>query len=256
MSGNLQSIWRYPIKGFTPEPLEGVTLAAGEHVPFDRLFAVENGPSGFDPATPRHISKQKFTVLARFPAVARIRTAFDDATGFLQAEAPGAPPFEGDLNQPDAAAAFAGWLAVVLGEDARGPLRVLHAPRAHRFMDDEEGFVSIINLASVRALEAAVGRPVDPLRLRANLYVDGWPAWAEDATPGGSIQVGTVRMKIAKTITRCVATHVDPATGERDMELVRNLFESFGHTHCGIYASVTEGGRLSCGDVARLDAPA
>ena len=74
-----------------------------------------------------------------------------------------------------------------------------------------------------------------------------------------------VALKVAKPIVRCVATHVDPDSGERDIEVVRGLFDGFGHTHCGVYASVTTGGPIRRGDPvavretvapAREDAPA
>jgi len=250
LNGAVESIWRYPVKGFTPEPLDAVTLSPGEALPFDRLYAVENGPSGFDPSAPRHIPKQRFTVLARIPRVALIRTALDDASGRLRAEAPSRDPFEGELDDPAGALAFAAWLAAFLGEDVSGPLKVLRAPAAHRFMDDEEGQVSLINLASLGALEAAIGRRVDPLRLRGNIYIDGWTPWAEDALVGREFDLGSIRFRGIKTITRCVATHVDPTTGERDMDLVRGLFDAFGHAHCGVYAHVVRGGRLGRGVLA------
>jgi uncharacterized protein YcbX len=248
--GVLESIWRYPIKGFTPERLASIILTAGGHVPFDRVYAVEDGPCGFDPTAPKHVSKQKFTVLAKIAAVARIRTAYDDATGQLRAEAPGPERFVGDLNDPDTAQDFANWLKAVLGDEAQGPLQVLKSPPAYRFMDHPQGYISIINLQSVKALEAKVGRPVDPLRMRSNLYVEGWPAWAEDAFVGETLQIGGARLKIVKTITRCVATHVDPTTGERDMDLARALYDVFGHTHCGLYAKVETGGVIAPGDAA------
>jgi len=69
------------------------------------------------------------------------------------------------------------WLAALLGEAAVGPLRVIDGA-GHRFLDHPLGHISVINLASLRDLEARLGRPVDPLRFRANLYVEGWPAWA------------------------------------------------------------------------------
>ncbi len=71
MSGHAAAIFRHPIKGFTPEALPSVQLAPGEGFPFDRLYAVENGPSGFDPAEPAFVPKQKFTVLAQIPKVRR-----------------------------------------------------------------------------------------------------------------------------------------------------------------------------------------
>ena len=48
----IDAIYRYPVKGLSPQRLQQVALSAGETVPADRLYAIENGPSGFDPARP------------------------------------------------------------------------------------------------------------------------------------------------------------------------------------------------------------
>src|ERR1700756_3920825 len=37
---------RYPVKGLTPEPLPRAALRAGQTLPADRRYAIENGPSG------------------------------------------------------------------------------------------------------------------------------------------------------------------------------------------------------------------
>ncbi len=254
MVGSVQSIWRHPVKGFTPEPLDTVMLSAGACFPFDRLYAVEDGPSDFDPAAPKHISKQKFTVLAKIAAVAKVRTRFDDATGVLEASYDGMAPIRACLEQEAGREAFAAWLTQVLGEEARGRLKVLPAPGAHRFMDDVQGFVSIINLASVRDLAGRIGRPVDPRRFRANVYVEGWPAWSENQASGGRVRLGEAEATVVKPIVRCVATHVDPDSGERDLDIVRALFETYGHRLCGVYVSVAKSGRVRLGDEAALDA--
>ena len=47
----IHSIYRYPVKGLSPEALPRIALAPGETVPGDRLYAIENGPSGFDPSS-------------------------------------------------------------------------------------------------------------------------------------------------------------------------------------------------------------
>lgn len=251
MTAKIAAIYRHPVKGFTPEPLDAVDLAEGAYFPCDRIYAVEDGPSGFDPAAPVHISKQKFTVLAHIAEVAQVRTAYDEATGVLAASAPGRAPFAGDLRGEPGRAAFAAWLADFLGEAARGPLKVFEAVApAHRFMDSRSGFVSIINLASVRDLEARLGRRLDPLRFRANFYVQGWDAWVENDWTGRGLRLGEADLEVLKPIVRCAATHVDPATGERDVEVVKGLFDNYGHMFCGVYASVTRGGAARIGDAA------
>ena len=63
--------------------------------------------------------------------------------------------------------------------ELRGPPKVLSRRKAHSFSDVAKKVVSIINLASVAAVETATGAAVDPLRFRGNIYVSGWPAWHE-----------------------------------------------------------------------------
>lgn len=247
-AGVVASIHRHPVKGFTPERLARAALEVGATFPCDRLFAVEDGPSGFDPAHPAHVSKMRFAVLAKIAEVAKARTRYDEASGVLHATAGGMAPFAGDLSQAAGRAAFEAWLGDLLGEAAQGPLKVIEGPGAHRFMDSRHGFVSIVNLASVRDLAARVGRPLDPLRFRANLYVDGWPAWAENGWTGRTLSIGEARATVLKPIVRCAATSVDPATAERDIDVPAALFEHYGHVLCGLYVNVVEGGVVAEGD--------
>ncbi|MDP3746156.1 MAG: MOSC N-terminal beta barrel domain-containing protein [Phenylobacterium sp.] len=255
MIGHIAALYRHPVKGFTPERLDHADLTLGGPFPCDRLYAVENGPSGFDAAAPGHISKQKFTVLAAIPEVAKARTAYDEATHTLRATAPGQPDFTGAMSDAAGQTAFAGWLGGLLGEEAQGPLRVIQAT-GHRFMDHPLGHVSIINLATVRDLEARIGKPVDPLRFRGNVYVEGWPAWVENDWAGRELMVGFARVKVFKPIVRCAATHVDPTTAERDMDVVKALFDNYGHMNLGIYVHVADGGRLTVGDACTEPEPA
>jgi uncharacterized protein YcbX len=253
MEARIAALYRHPVKGFTPERLQAADLTAGACFPCDRLYAVEDGPSGFDPAAPAHISKMKFTVLAKIPAVAKARTAYDEATGVFRCAAEGRPDFAGDLRTADGRAGLEAWLTDLLGEDLSGRLRVVEGPGDYRFMDSRSGYVSIVNLASVRDLEAKLGVPIDPLRFRANLYVEGWPAWVENDWTGRTLTVGGATAEVLKPIVRCAATHVDPVTAERDIELVKALFDTYGHMFCGIYLNVTQGGRVAEGDLLKLD---
>ena len=247
-NGHVAGLFRHPVKGFTPEPLQAVALAPGQGFPFDRVWAVENGPSGFDPAQPAWISKSKFAVLAQIPKVAAARTRLDEAAGVLHAAAPGVREIAVRLGDPAGREAFAAWLTRLLGEDAAGPLKVVEAPPEHRFTDHPHGQVSIINLASVRDLSRRMGVELDPLRFRANLYVEGWPAWAEHGWTGRALMLGWARAQVLKPIVRCVATHVNPATAERDQEVTKALYDNFGDMHCGVYVQVTSAGAVGLGD--------
>jgi uncharacterized protein YcbX len=120
-------------------------------------------------------------------------------------------------------------------------------------MDDRKGAVSVVNLASVRDLEARLGCAIDPLRFRANVHIEGWPAWSElDFGAGAELRLGEATARVVKPIVRCAATHVDPATGERDIDLVPALHAHYGRMTCGLYLNVAWGGEVAVGDRAGL----
>jgi uncharacterized protein YcbX len=108
--------------------------------------------------------------------------------------------------------------------------------------------VSIINLASVAAIAGLIGRPVDPLRFRGNLYVEGWPAFGELDLVGREIAIGSARGRIVKRIVRCAATNVEPGTGIRDLDIPHRLMQHLGHSDCGVYAEVVAAGQIAAGD--------
>ena len=257
MSGRIAGLYRHPIKGFTPEAINATHLDVGGYFPCDRIYAVEDGPSGFDPATPAHISKMRFAVLAKIPALARARTRYDDISGRLSVMTGGRLLFEGTLATPEGRAEFEIWLAEFLKHEAPEhdavPLKVLVAPDRHRFADSRKGFVSVLNLESVRDLERRFGKVVDPARFRANVLVEGWPAWSEYGREAGTpLRLGGAQLKLLADIDRCAATHVDPKAGIRDIDMVPELFAHNGHICCGVYAEVSNSGSVVVGDPALL----
>jgi uncharacterized protein YcbX len=187
-------------------------------------------------------------MLMRNERLARLDTHFDDATHMLTVREGARAAARGDLRTPAGRQAIEAFFAGFCADELRGPPRVLHAP-GHSFSDVAKKVVSIINLASVAAIETLVGAPVDPLRFRANLYVDGWPAWGEFELLGQTLAIGAqARLKVVKRIGRCAATDVEPGTGIRDMTIPPTLMRSFDHADCGIYAEVIAGGPIAAGD--------
>jgi uncharacterized protein YcbX len=246
-AAKVEAIYRYPVKGLTPEPLARAALAVGATVPGDRMYAIENGPSGFDPATPRHQAKQRYLMLMKNERLATLRSRYDDATRILVIEREGREAARGDLGTPAGRAAIERFFAGFSAADLRGPPRVLQAA-GFSFSDVAKKVVSIINLASVAAIKTAVGAPVHPLRFRGNVYVAGWPAWHEFDLMGRQIAIGSARLRVVKRIVRCAATNVDPDTGMRDLSIPETLLRTFGHADCGIYAEVVAAGEIATGD--------
>ncbi len=244
---NVAALYRYPVKGLSPEPIASAEVTPGNTIPFDRAYAVENGPSGFDSAAPRPLPTIAFLMLMRNERLAALSTRYDDATATLSIDAGGKTVAEGQLDTPEGAAAIEQFLAGYMGPEMRGAPRVLSAA-GHSFSDAGENLVSLINLESVRDLEAHTGVPVDPLRFRGNLHVAGLPAWSEFDWVGRRITVGSVEFEAMRPIERCAATNVNPATAARDLAIPRTLLQAYGHAYCGVYLKVASAGRLAVGD--------
>jgi MOSC domain-containing protein len=243
----ITGVYRYPVKGLTPEPLARAELKLGQTFLADRRYAIENGPSGFDPAAPAWLAKPHFLMLMRDEWLAGLRTHFDDATNVLTIRHNGKVAAQGDLETAEGRAAIERFFSTVFAGQIKGPPKLLSSP-GHSFSDVARKVVSIINLASVRAIENMVGAPVHPLRFRANLYVEGWPAWSEFDLIDRTLAIGATRLKVVKRIVRCAAVNVDPDTAERDLAIPQALQRRLGHGDCGIYAEVVTGGTIAVGD--------
>jgi uncharacterized protein YcbX len=243
----IDAIYRYPVKGLSPQRLTRVALSPGQTLPADRLYAIENGPSGFDPAAPAYFPKQRFLMLMRNERLAALRTDYDEANHTLTIQWEGREAARGDLRSKEGRLAIEAFFRRFMPNDLRGPPKVLSG-EGHSFSDVAKKVVSIINLASVAAVETAAGAPVHPLRFRGNIYVAGWPAWHEFDLLDRVLTIGDARLRVVKRIQRCAATEVDPDTGIRDVAVPRTLMDNFGHADCGVYAEVIAGGEIASGD--------
>src|SRR6202051_2135838 len=203
-SAQIAGIFRYPVKGLTPEPLPRGSLSVGQPLFPDRRYAIENGPSGFDPAEPKWMPKPHFLMLQRDEWLAALQTHFDDASHVLTIRRGGGIVAQGDLVTAEGRRAIEQFFARTFAGEIQGPPKVLTSP-GHSFSDVARKVVSIINLASLRAIENLVERPVHPLRFRANLHVEGWPAWHEFDLLDRTLAIGGARLKVVKRITRCAA---------------------------------------------------
>lgn len=247
MEARVTALYRYPVKGFSPEPLARAEIAEGDTMPYDRAFAIENGQSGFDPAVPRYLPKSRFLMLMRNERVATFRTRFDERSGAFSVWRDGVLQIEASLATAEGRAELELWVTDNFPDELRGPPRILSAA-GHSFSDKAGKLLHLVNLASVRALEGKLGRAVDPLRFRPNIVVDGAPAWSEFDWAEGGVRLPGIRLGGESRTTRCAATNVDPQSGARDMEIPRALEALYGHADFGIYMRAETPGSIAVGD--------
>jgi MOSC domain-containing protein len=250
VSARVTAIYRYPVKGLSAEPMENVALSAGKPLPFDRAWAIENGPSRFDPDDPKPVPDISFLILMRDERLAALEARFEEETQRLILSRGGQQVTSGQLTSPAGRQIIEQFFAAFMSERLRGRPKVVSAP-GHSFM--EGGRIHLINLATLRELERAMGRPVDPIRFRANIVIDGAEPWAELDWVGKEIAAGPIRFEVTERTSRCAATNVNPATATRDMDIPAAIRRQWRHTDFGVYVEVVQGGELAVGDA--VDAP-
>ncbi len=247
----IEAIYRYPVKSLSPEAVTRTTLRPGEGLPLDRAFALAHGSTAFDPAQPRHLSKQKFLNLMQNEKLATLTTRFDEASRELTVVRDGRQVARGQVDQPVGRRLIEQFFAAYMAGEVRGSPRLVQAP-GHSFSDVPINCLSLINLASVRDLERIAGAAIDPLRFRGNIYIDADTPWVEFDWCGREITVsgaeGPVRLQGLDRIERCAAIDVDPATGARDLHLPKALQRGYGHVDMGIYVKAVTGGTVAVGD--------
>ncbi len=227
----------------------------------DRRFALALGTTAFDPGYPEPMDKSRFLMLRRTEALAALSTWYDPEEGTLSIVAPERGGLLAELGTPDGRTAVKGFFDAYVGDACQGGTRLVEAA-SHKFTDVGHlsptlmRAVSVINMASVRDLAHRTGLAIDPLRFRANIYLEGLPAWAELDWLDDDLAIGTARFRCVRLTRRCAAIDVDPATGLRDMKLTGALVSLYGHPHCGVYLEVVGDGAFGLGTtVIRVPRP-
>lgn len=248
MTARIAAIHTFPVKGLSAQPVQSVALSPGGTLPHDRRFAILHRATTFDPTEPSWKPKSNFLTLMRDEKLATLEAVFEPETCMLELRRAGKRVARGKIDTQTGRLLIDQFLsAYMAGTSAPGPYKLAESP-GHAFTDIPDKAVSLINLASVKDIERVTKAPVDPVRFRGNLLLDGLEPWAENTFVGKRLTIGGTTLEVFQTITRCAATEVNPATGERDMNLLKALSSGFDHVVCGVYARVVEGGTVSVGD--------
>lgn len=251
MAVTLAEIRRYPVKGLNGESLPATMLAADEGIAHDRRFALAHSASRFDRSNPKWMPKTQFLQLMNDERLAMLDARFDCDSGYLAIHRGGRQVARGDVTQPLGRILIEQFMDAFIEAGPHGNPHIVEVPGA-MLSDVPEKYLSIANLASVRDIERVARAPVDPRRFRANLHLDGLPAWAEMSWPGQEIAIGDARLEIVRTFERCAATQVNPETAARDLNLLKILQQGFGHVVCGVYARIVSGGEITKGDTVTV----
>lgn len=235
MTAEVVALYRYPVKGFTPERCERLTVLPSDRVAGDRVLAIRfaDAPVGPDD----WCRKYNGVVLANTPGIARLLTTFDherlrlriaegDAVVVDESLEPG-----GRQRIVDAITEYVLGLSVnpLRDHPERLPLRLVGDGLTPRYQDNEGGQITLHSRASLAAVAAAIGdADLSETRFRSNIAIDGVDAWAEQGWMERDLHIGAAALSVVKPKVRCLATHANPDSGDYDQPVMQTLVRAFG----------------------------
>jgi uncharacterized protein YcbX len=240
----IKNIYRYPIKGLSAEALLDAYLQAGKSLKDDRRFAIALGSTNLDLGNGGWMAKNYFLMQAKNPKLTQLETKYDPGTQTLKIFRNGKIVSRGQLTTLIGRTTIENFLTAYMGDEARGTLKVFETQTGQMLSDQSSPLVSLINLASIRDISRITGMEINPIRFRGNINFECTDPWLENDLVGRTLKVGTAMLKVVAPVSRCVATHINPELSKSDVNILKALQCSFGHTNCGIFAEVTQTGTI------------
>jgi uncharacterized protein YcbX len=259
---NVVALYRYPVKGFTPEACKTLTVLGEGKIAGDRVLGIRFADT--KAADNQWSKKTGMVALINTPGLARLQVGFDERRLRMSIRLENAVLVEEGLT-PEGRKRIGAVLADYVltldenplsGHPERLPLRVIGDGFTPRYHDEEAGRVTLHGRGSLQALAVALGTEVSELRFRSNIAVDGLEAWEEQDWVGREVRIGAVRFDVVKPKTRCLATHADPKTGQRDLPILTTLTQKVGQENPTFAVAISPngtGGQIHIGDPVTLD---
>lgn len=257
----VRALYRYPVKGLTPEPVEILRVLPGGRVAGDRVlnFRFADAPVG----DAEWCRKYHGVVLANTPGLAPLKVSFDDVKGRVIIRLGQDVLADESLDDSGRARLVAALASYVEGlpdnplrdQQQRLPIKLVGDGVTPRYQDNEGGQVTLHGRASIQSAGVAFGdEQHDERRYRHNIVVDGADAWEEQTWVGRRLRIGSVEFESIVPKVRCLATHANPESGLRDLPVMQLLMQKFGQQQptFGIGMLSAMGGEIRVGDAVSL----
>ncbi|MGZ5153681.1 MAG: MOSC domain-containing protein [Burkholderiales bacterium] len=228
------ALYRYPIKGFTPEVCDALTVLEEGRIAGDRALAFRFADSGLPVSA--WSKKYGFAVLVNAPGLAQLTTRFDPESRQLRVSKGDSVLVEAALDESGRKRIAAAIERFVLGlpenplagHPERLPLELIGDGVTPRYQDSERGEITLHSRESLTAVANALGDSnLSEIRFRSNIAIEGVAAWQEQDWVGRTLRIGAVEFNVVRPKVRCLATHANPRTGERDAPVMQTLVRAF-----------------------------
>jgi uncharacterized protein YcbX len=256
------ALYRYPVKGFTAESCNALTVLEEGRIAGDRALGFRFADSGLPDTT--WSRKSGYAVLANTPQLARLTTRLDHEALTLTIEHAGQVLAREKLDAAGRKRLAAAVEEYVLGlpdnplsaHAERLPLQLIGDGVTPRYQDSQQGQITLHSRESLSSVASALGdSQLDEIRFRSNIVIDGVAQWTELDWVGRSLRIGDLELDAVRSKVRCLATHANPHTGERDLPVMQTLVSAFKqHEPTFAIGLMTHGrgGTIRVGDAVSL----
>ena len=251
----ITNLYKFPIKGFTPKEVRQIDFDCFGNVQGDRVFGFLLNKTELDATS--WLTKRSFLTLQGNPLIAKFNSNFDEAKSQLHISLNSHISATADIRKISDRIYLSNWLREQLLEIDSSidipPFTLIGDGHTYRFHDREQSSISIMSTSSLKVFEETAGIKIDERRFRMNITIDGLDPWQELDLIGSAIRINNIKFNVIGPVVRCLATHVNPDTGERDCEVMSILTKEFSQERpvMGVLAVPVQEGTVSIGD--RID---
>ncbi len=259
---HVTALYRYPVKGFTAECCDVLTVLAEGRIAGDRVLGFRFASS--DTADNVWSKKHEFVALVNTPGLACLNLHFDHQSLRLRINIDDATLVDERLNDKGRKLIASTIEDYVLQLDInplashpkRIPIQVVGDGVTSRFQDSVAGQITLHSNESLAAVASAVESPnLNGQRFRSNIVIEGLDAWEEQSWIGRRIRIGKINFDVVQAKTRCLATQANPDSGKRDLPILKTLthhFEQKKPTFAVAMVTNGPGGQIHKGDKVEL----
>lgn len=259
---HVAALYRYPVKGFTPEVCQYLTVLDKGRIAGDRVLGIRFANSSVrDEAWSK---KHDFVALINTPGLARLKLRFDHEALRLRISLEDSvlvSELLDDQGRRQIASAVENYVLQLeenplSAHPERLPLRVVGDGIMSRYQDSPAGQITLHSRESLAAVAAAIGDAgLSELRFRSNIAIEGLKAWEEQSWLGRKIRIGQVTFDVVTPKGRCLATQANPVSGERDLPILKTLICAFNQEKPTFAIGMVTngmGGKIQIGDKVSL----
>ena len=254
----VSKLYRFPVKGLTPQSVERVSLRADGAIEGDRVLGFLLADAG-EEQRPGWWAKASFLTMQNTPGLALVSATYDESTHTLSLSHAGSEVASGDVRIDEDRARLAAAIGDLVqsfdenpltGHPERTPVSLVGDGDTPRFHDRTARNVTLMGSASLDALDGVLGDKLDERRFRMNMTIEGLDAWEDLSWIDGGVRIGNVELDVTGPIVRCLATHANPVTGQRDHDVMQTLTREFDQERptIGVLAVPRAPGVITLGD--------